>query len=275
MLQGELADQSPGDTGRQQRVPGGDHADGIEESFGRDVLQQEATGTCAQRVVDVLVEIEGGQDEDRAVRPLPDPANCRVASMPSMPGMRTSISTTSGRRSRQMRTASAPSDAVPTTEKSGWVSSNPAKPSRTTWWSSATTMRTAVAAAVIRSSRLRARQRRPRRRSRRRALGRCSARRRLLRRVRACRSARARRPGHRRVRSGAVVTDAQPQRVGGVMQLHVDSGSRRVPAGIGQRLLGDAVCGELDAGIQRPRATRAGSGGCPFRQRRAPGRGGR
>ena len=72
-----------------------------------------------------------------------DPASCRVASMPSMPGMRTSISTTSGRRSRQIRTASAPSEAVPTTVKSGWVSSSPANPSRTTWWSSATTMRTA------------------------------------------------------------------------------------------------------------------------------------
>jgi hypothetical protein len=67
-------------------------------------------------------------------------ASCLVASMPSVPGIRTSISTTSGRRSRQTRTAAAPSAAVPSTAKSGWVSSSAANPARTTSWSSATTM---------------------------------------------------------------------------------------------------------------------------------------
>jgi hypothetical protein len=56
----------------------------------------------------------------------PDPASCRVASMPSM-------TTTSGDSSRQICTASVPSQAVPTTAKSGWVSSSAAKPVRTTW----------------------------------------------------------------------------------------------------------------------------------------------
>jgi hypothetical protein len=63
----------------------------------------------------------------------PDPASCLVASMPSMTGMRTSISTTSGDSSRQICTASVPSHAVPTTAKSGCVSSSAAKPVRTTW----------------------------------------------------------------------------------------------------------------------------------------------
>ena len=53
--------------------------------------------------------------------------------MPSITGIRTSISTTSGDSSRQIRTASVPSQAVPTTVKSGWVSSSAAKPVRTTW----------------------------------------------------------------------------------------------------------------------------------------------
>ena len=52
--------------------------------------------------------------------------------MPSMTGIRTSIKATSGENSRQIRTASAPSQAVPTTVKSGWVSSSAAKPVRTT-----------------------------------------------------------------------------------------------------------------------------------------------
>ncbi len=60
------------------------------------------------------------------------PASCRVASIPSVPGIRTSISTTSGRSSRQTRTASAPSRAVPATVKSGWVPSSSANPVRTT-----------------------------------------------------------------------------------------------------------------------------------------------
>ncbi len=62
----------------------------------------------------------------------PDPVSCLVASMPSVPGMRTSMRTTSGRSSRQIRTASAPSQAVPATAKSGWVLSSAAKPVRTT-----------------------------------------------------------------------------------------------------------------------------------------------
>ncbi|WP_425901545.1 hypothetical protein [Streptomyces sp. DT203] len=38
---------------------------------------------------------------------------------------------------------------MPTTLKSGWVSSRAAKPVRTTWWSSATTIRTAGCGSVL------------------------------------------------------------------------------------------------------------------------------
>ena len=63
--------------------------------------------------------------------PASSPASCLVASMPSMLGMRMSISTTFGCCARPTRTASIPSLAVPTTAKSGWVSSRAAKPVRT------------------------------------------------------------------------------------------------------------------------------------------------
>ncbi len=64
-------------------------------------------------------------------RAQPGLVSCLVASMPSTPGMRTSIRMTSGEVCRQMRTASAPSWAVPTTVKSGCVPSSPANPLRT------------------------------------------------------------------------------------------------------------------------------------------------
>src|SRR5262249_25068829 len=51
--------------------------------------------------------------------------------------------------------------------------------------------------------------------------------------------------------AGAAVPDPQPQRVPAVVQLHIDRRARGVPAGVGERLLHDAVRGELDAGRQR------------------------
>ena len=65
----------------------------------------------------------------------------RVASSPSMPGMRTSIRTTSGRAWIAWRTASSPSVASPTTVTSGWASSRARNPALTRAWSSASTHR--------------------------------------------------------------------------------------------------------------------------------------
>ncbi len=66
---------------------------------------------------------------------------CRVASMPFMTGMRTSIKMTSGRARRAASTASAPLPASPTTMKPGVAEMMPQKPTRTRAWSSATTTR--------------------------------------------------------------------------------------------------------------------------------------
>ena len=60
-------------------------------------------------------------------------------------------------------------------------------------------------------------------------------------------------PGGHRLRRGrarAVVADTLPHGVIREAQLHVDRGARRVPPGVGERFLDDAVGGELDAGIE-------------------------
>ena len=59
-----------------------------------------------------------------------------VAWSPSIPGMRTSMITTSGRRRSASDTALAPSDASPITRMCGARESDSLSPSRTTSWSS-------------------------------------------------------------------------------------------------------------------------------------------
>src|SRR5829696_5131874 len=63
----------------------------------------------------------------------------RVASSPSMTGMRMSIRTTSGRAERARATAAAPSPASPTTSTSPASSSRARNPARTSPWSSTRT----------------------------------------------------------------------------------------------------------------------------------------
>jgi hypothetical protein len=53
-----------------------------------------------------------------------------VAVIPSMRGIRTSITTTSGRSRSVAATASPPSAASPTTSISGWMLSRARKPAR-------------------------------------------------------------------------------------------------------------------------------------------------
>src|ERR1700694_5625259 len=66
----------------------------------------------------------------------------RVASIPSTPGMRMSIRTTSGSSVRTASIAADPSPASPTTSRSGWASRIIRKPARISAWSS--TMRTRI-----------------------------------------------------------------------------------------------------------------------------------
>ena len=55
--------QPAGDARGQDRVARGDPGDGFHDLRGRGVLEQEAAGTGAQRVQDVLVGVEGGQHD--------------------------------------------------------------------------------------------------------------------------------------------------------------------------------------------------------------------
>src|SRR2546423_5722999 len=64
-----------------------------------------------------------------------------IASMPSMLGIERSMRVTSGRSARAIVTASAPSDAAPTTSMSSTVASSWVSPERTTAWSSASRTR--------------------------------------------------------------------------------------------------------------------------------------
>jgi hypothetical protein len=80
--------------GERSASPPGDDADCREELFGRVVLEHEAAGTGAERLVDMLVEVERRQDQDPGVSSAARMR--RVASSPSSSGMRMSIRTTVG-----------------------------------------------------------------------------------------------------------------------------------------------------------------------------------
>ncbi len=62
-LRGELGDQPAGDRGSDQPLAARDRADRLQEGARLGVLQQEPGGARAQRPEDVLVEVEGGEDE--------------------------------------------------------------------------------------------------------------------------------------------------------------------------------------------------------------------
>ena len=60
----EVFDQAAGDGRGEQRLAGADRADGAGQLLAGGVLEQEAAGSGLHGVVDVLVEVEGGQHED-------------------------------------------------------------------------------------------------------------------------------------------------------------------------------------------------------------------
>ena len=60
----ELLDHALRDARGEERVAGGDRADRRDELLGRVVLEHEAARAGAQRLVDVLVEVERRQDQD-------------------------------------------------------------------------------------------------------------------------------------------------------------------------------------------------------------------
>ena len=164
---GELGDQPPGDRGASSASPAAHHPDRRRSSsVRRGVLEQEAAGAGPQRRVDVLVQVEGGQHERPGRRSVAGSAAIRrVASMPSSPGIRTSISTTSGRCRRASATACS-AGRRPRRPPRGRAPapSSTRNPSRTSAWSSATATRI-VTSSPVRSAAARpapaSRRRRP------------------------------------------------------------------------------------------------------------------
>ena len=198
---GELLDQPAGDRGREQRVAARHDADAVGELLGRDVLEQEAAGARAQRVVDVLVEVEGREHQDlRAVagrRARGGSPRCRRARACGCPSAR--------RRARAAAPARPPAGRRrPRRRRRGRPRrrGSSGSPARTSAWSSAISTRTALTPPPPPSSR-------PARAgashgsgSRRRAAGRPRARRRRASRARACRRGRGRRRRRARSRAG-------------------------------------------------------------------------
>jgi len=66
LVRGEPFDQPAGDGRGEQRVAGANRAHRGDELLGRGVLEQEPARPGGQRGVDVLVEVEGGEDDDPA-----------------------------------------------------------------------------------------------------------------------------------------------------------------------------------------------------------------
>ena len=60
---GELGNQPPRDRGREQRVAGGDDSDRLQQLVRAGVFEQKGARARAERGVDVLVEVEGGEHE--------------------------------------------------------------------------------------------------------------------------------------------------------------------------------------------------------------------
>ena len=60
---GEVGDEPPGYRRGEQRVAGRHHADRVDQFGGGSVLEQEAAGPGPQRLIDVVVEVEGGKHQ--------------------------------------------------------------------------------------------------------------------------------------------------------------------------------------------------------------------
>ena len=61
---GEAFDEPAGDAGGEERLSGGDDPHGVEDVLGPGVFEEEPAGAVAQRLVHVVVEVEGGEHDD-------------------------------------------------------------------------------------------------------------------------------------------------------------------------------------------------------------------
>ena len=175
----------------------------------------------------------------------------RVASMPSISGMRMSISTTSGVSRRALSTACVPSEHSPTTSMSSSASRIIRKPARISAWSSTSSTRMLMPAPAVGWG-ARARTAKPPSGSRAR-LHDAAVHRRAL--AHADEAVAAARVAQLVVvaRALAVVLDAQHHLVRLVGDRHACARARRVLERVGERLLDDPVRGQVDAGGQLDR----------------------
>ena len=137
---GEVGDQASQHRRRDERVAFRDDVDGVDELLRRSVLEQEAARSSAQRLVDVFVEIEGGEHQHprrvvitgRRLEDLPrrlEAIHHRHAHVHEHD--------VRGRARAPGQRPAAPSAACPTTTMSRCAPSRAPKPSRTIAWSSA------------------------------------------------------------------------------------------------------------------------------------------
>ena len=132
------------DRRREQRVAASDDADRAEQLLGRVVLQHEAARAGAQRLVDVLVEVEGREYQDaRRGRRRPGcgaSPRARRARACGCPSARRSARSAPPCRPPRGRCSPPPPPRCPSS-----LASSMRKPARTIAWSSATRTRMLMA----------------------------------------------------------------------------------------------------------------------------------
>ena len=208
-------------------------------SSGRRVLEQEAAGAGAQRLDDVLVEVEGGEDEDARWpgQPRRGSPRCRPCPACGCPSARRRARAARGRD--RLRAVAGLADHL---DRVRSASSTAAKPARISGWSSAMTTRRRLTTRRRSGSDAGTSKPRPSR-------GPAAERRRRASHARSRMPTRPWPPGRAcRRDAAAVVGDRELERVRrGSRASTVACAAARVLDDVGERLLHDPVGGQLDA----------------------------
>ena len=248
-------------SGRAATRPGATALDGIDELVRRSVLEQEAARAGAQRLVDVLVEVERREHSTfagsrRRARYAASP-RCRPARHADVHQDDVRL-----RRSAQLDGLRAVGGLARPPRGRARTRGSAGSPPRTSAWSSARSTRiTAAAAAAWRG-----------RRSRRPGPRRLRARRHRPAPARACRPGRARRRPRGAVGAAAVVADASSSASRPSVERTSAAAPGRVLAHVRERLLHDPVGREVEARRAALAARRPDSQLDRQRRRRAPAR---
>ena len=244
----EGGDEARGHRGRDHAVAGGHDADAGDQVGGRRALEQEAAGAGLEALVHVLVEIEGGEDEDaRAlVAPQRDDRARRLDAVHDR-HLHVHEHDVGVEAARQLHRLARRRRPRPTTSMSASVSRMRRSPERTICSSSASTT-VMLMCPPCRSGR-RARTAKPPS-----ARGPASSSPlNVATRSRMPTQAAAARRRDRRRRRGRRRATSMRERVRLVAHVHRRVRLAGVLERVGQRLLDDAVGGEVEAGRQRPR----------------------